>query len=73
MFYDDHNPPHLHAEYQGRKALFDFQGNIMRGDLSSRTATRLVREWIDLHQAELAEDWQLAKTGNQVNKIPPLE
>jgi len=33
----------------------------------------VVREWIDLHQAELAEDWQLAKTGNQVNKIPPLE
>ena len=21
MFYDEHNPPHLHAEYQGKKKL----------------------------------------------------
>lgn len=21
MFYDDHNPPHFHAEYAGNKAL----------------------------------------------------
>ena len=43
MFYDDHNPPHFHAEYQGNSAVFDFQGNILKGDLSSRTATKLVR------------------------------
>jgi hypothetical protein len=24
MFYDDHNPPHIHVEYQGMKALLDF-------------------------------------------------
>jgi len=23
MFYDEHNPPHLHAEYVGEKAVFD--------------------------------------------------
>ena len=45
MFFDDHNPPHIHAEYQRHKAVFDFLGNVMRGDLGSRTATRLVREW----------------------------
>jgi len=43
MFYDEHNPPHLHAEYQGNKVVFDFQGNIIRESLSSRTATKLVR------------------------------
>ena len=47
MYYDEHNPPHLHAEHQGDKALFDFNGNIIRGMLVSRTAIKLVREWID--------------------------
>ncbi|MCK5733945.1 MAG: DUF4160 domain-containing protein, partial [Candidatus Latescibacteria bacterium] len=45
MFYDEHNPPHLYAEYQGKKAVFDFCGNIVKGCLASRTATKLVREW----------------------------
>ena len=63
MFYDEHNPPHLHAEYAGNKVLLDFQGNIIRGDLGSRAALRLVREWIDIHVAELMEDWELARAG----------
>lgn len=73
MYYDDHTPPHFHAEFQGRKALFDFQGNILRGSLDSRTATRLVREWIDLHTVELTEDWELARTGSEMKNIKPLE
>jgi hypothetical protein len=73
MFYDDHNPPHLHAEYQGKKAVFDFRGNIVRGDLGSPTATRLLREWVELHSRELTEDWELAREGRELNKIAPLE
>lgn len=42
MFYDEQNPPHFHVEYQGEKAVFDFQGNITKGDLNSKTATKLV-------------------------------
>jgi hypothetical protein len=72
MFYDEHNPPHLHAEYQGKKAVFDFCGNITKGDLVSRTATKLVREWIDFHYSELEEDWEMARAGKQINKIEPL-
>jgi len=73
MYYDDHNPPHLHAEHQGSRILMDFRGNIIRGELRSRTALRLVREWIDLHAAELQEDWRLARAGEQLNKIHPLD
>ncbi|KXK33319.1 MAG: hypothetical protein UZ01_00127 [Candidatus Brocadia sinica] len=73
MFYDDQNPPHFHVEYQGRKALFDFQGNIIKGGIQSKTATRLIREWIDLHEKELFEDWELAKRGKELKKIDPLE
>lgn len=73
MYYDDHDPPHFHAEYQGMKAVFDFRGNILQGDLRSRTATRLVREWADMHTADLVEDWDLAKQSRELKKIPPLD
>ncbi len=73
MFYDDHNPPHIHAEYQGNKALFDFSGNIMRGRLNSRTATKLAREWIDLHPHDLNENWELARQGRAMEEIAPLD
>jgi hypothetical protein len=73
MYYDDHAPPHLHAEYQGHKALLDFQGNVLRGSLASRAAIRLVREWIDVHPAELQEDWELARVRRDLNKIAPLD
>lgn len=72
MYYDEHNPPHLHAEYQGNKALLDFRGNIMKGDLRSRTALRLVREWIDLHVDELSGNWELARAGKDIKQIEPL-
>lgn len=73
MFFNEHDPSHFHAEYQGRKAVFDFNGNIMRGSLNSKTATKLVREWVDLRLAELEEDWNLARAGKEIKKIEPLE
>lgn len=73
MFYDDHNPPHFHAEFQGNRAVFDFVGNILQGDLRSKTATKLVREWVDLRVAELNKDWNLAKSGDHLETIPPLD
>ena len=73
MFFDEHNPPHIHVEYQGHKAVFDLKGDMTRGDLDSRTATKLVREWIDLHVDELRADWELAQAGQEVRKIAPLD
>jgi len=73
MFHQEHNPPHFHAEFQGKKAVFDFQGNILRGDLGSKTAVKLVREWVDLRVYELETDWMLAMKGQEINKIEPLD
>ena len=73
MFYDDHDPPHMHVEYQGKKAKIDFYGNVLQGDLGSRTALKLAREWIDLHVEELQKDWDLARAGKPLGKINPLE
>jgi hypothetical protein len=73
MFFDDHGPPHIHVEYQSYKAVFDLKGNITRGDLQSRTAIKLVREWIDIRSRELQEDWELAEAGKELKKISPLD
>lgn len=73
MFCDEHNPPHFHAEYGTNKAIFDFDGNVLKGGLNSKTATKLVREWIDLHQNELNENWDLARQGKEIRNIEPLQ
>lgn len=73
MYFEDHNPPHIHVRYQGKKAMFDFNGNILGGDLGSRTATKLVREWIDFHVTDLQKDWELARNGRSIERIKPLE
>ena len=73
MFFEDHEPSHIHVEYQGQKAVFDLKGNIIKGELNSRTAIKLVREWIDLRYNELQDDWKLAKAGKELKKISPLD
>jgi hypothetical protein len=45
MFYDDHNPPHFHAEYGGDVALIDIRSlAVFSGGLPPRV-TGLVIEW----------------------------
>lgn len=73
MYYNDHNPPHIHVEFQDRKALVDFKGNVLKGDLGSRTAVKLLREWVDLHPQELLEDWNAAREGKEIKRIDPLD
>jgi hypothetical protein len=52
MYFNDHNPPHFHAKYSGGEALFDFGCNIIEGELPNR-ASKLVKDWIQLHGDEL--------------------
>ncbi len=73
MYFDDHAPPHIHVEYQGQSAVFEFGGDIRHGALGSRTAIRLVQEWIALQVDELHADWELAQNGRELMSISPLE
>jgi hypothetical protein len=73
MYYADHDPPHFHVRYAGQKALVAIETlEVLRGSLSPR-ALALVTEWAALHQAELMEDWVLAREEAQLNPIAPLE
>ena len=73
MFYNDHNPPHFHAEYQGQKGKFDLDGNLVEGNIRSRTAKSLIKKWAKLHKDELAENWERAQKLGEIQKIDPLD
>jgi hypothetical protein len=45
----------------------------LKGDLHSRTALKLVREWIDLRYEQLLDNWELAKQGKEIKMIEPLQ
>ncbi len=73
MYWDDHAPPHFHAEYAGSEAVVEIATlEIIRGKLP-RGAAILVKEWALQHRGELMEDWKLCEQLQTPNKIMPLE
>ena len=72
MFYKDHNPPHIHIQYAEYKAIVDFNGDILEGELPVKQR-KLIEAWIVLHQDELYANWQLAKDKQGLFKIDPLK
>ena len=73
MFFDDHAPPHFHAEHQGQEALVSFDGRILEGEISSSRARRLIREWAEIHRSELELNWRRATKSRPLVHIAPLE
>ena len=56
----EHNPPHIHAYYQGMKGTFSIETcDFIEGDLP-RKQVRLIEAWAELHQDELKANWELA-------------
>jgi hypothetical protein len=71
MYFEEHNPPHFHAEYQGYEAVF----SIATGELTETKkfpirATKLIKEWAIEHQAELLENWKRMEQDQTLFKIP---
>jgi hypothetical protein len=72
MFFDDHNPPHFHAEYSRDVALIDIRNlSTFSGHLPPRVRGFVV-EWATIHQQELFDDWERAQTQQELLKIAPL-
>jgi len=73
MFFDDHNPPHFHAEYGSDLALLDIRNlSVFSGRLPPRVIG-LVIEWATLHQQELLANWDRARAQQELHRIAPLE
>jgi len=66
MYFDDHYPPHFHAQYAGQEVLIDV------GPRDPGPVTR-AGAWIEtLHQAELEEVWRQMRNQQPPVKINPL-
>lgn len=72
MLWNDHDPPHFHAIYGEHDAQVSiWSGTILGGSLPRR-AERLVKEWTQLHRAELFDNWRRARNGESLVRIEPL-
>jgi hypothetical protein len=72
MFYREHGVPHFHAVYGGHEISVEVETGRIHGQFPPR-ALKLVIEWRDLHKAELLENWALARAGQPLKSIAPLE
>ena len=72
MYWNEHQPPHFHALYGEHRAVIELATlKVVRGSLPRRAYTHVV-EWVNLHRAELEEDWQLCLRKQHPKEIAPL-
>lgn len=73
MYYNDHQPPHFHAEYNEHVAEIRIDTfEVIEGKLPRRVLG-LVLEWAAIHRDELRENWTRARAQEQILTIEPLE
>ncbi|MCF0204201.1 MAG: DUF4160 domain-containing protein [Muribaculaceae bacterium] len=72
MFFDDHNPPHFHVQYNEHRAIINIANGMVNGQLPRRVLS-MVFEWLDQHKEELMENWDRLKAGKEPLQILPLD
>ena len=72
MFYNEHGVAHFHAVYGEHEISVELESRAIHGEFPER-ALRLVLEWANLHKQELIENWQLARQGQPLKRVAPLE
>lgn len=72
MHWNEHNPPHFHAEYNQYNATVDINSlKVIEGRLPGKVLG-IVIEWAEIHQVELLDNWNSMRTKPTYKKIPPL-
>jgi hypothetical protein len=70
MYYEEHNPPHIHAYYQGFEASFNIlTGEKIIGKFPIK-ADRIVSDWIKIYRIELNNNWALMRESKPLFRIP---
>jgi len=72
MFFNEHNPPHFHAEYGEYRVVVNLNDEVVNGFMPKR-ALKLIFEWLDLHKEELINNWEKCKNDTSPDKINPLK
>lgn len=73
MYFSDHAPPHFHAIYGENEAAIDIATSRVIDGTLPRRGKSLVQRWCRLHQAELMVNWRLARVGQPLQNIAPLD
>ena len=72
MYFNEHNPPHFHIEYQDYEAVMNIETGEVIGNMSRR-ALNLVYDWLDQNKEALLENWKRIEERKPLNKIKPLD
>jgi hypothetical protein len=72
MYFDEHPPPHFHAEYGEYKAVVDIHSLVVVGGFLPPRVLGLVVEWGAQHRSELLALWERAARMQPLGKISPL-
>jgi hypothetical protein len=73
MFWNDHEPPHIHATHGDKTAAIGISSvEVLSGGLPTSTL-RMVKTWVALHHEELLDNWQRCRNGDVPLSVPPLE
>ena len=71
MYFNEHNPPHFHVEYQDYIAIINIEDGTVKGEMP-RKQINLIFQWLDLHKSELLINWELSNSRQPLIKINPL-
>lgn len=66
-----HHLPHFHAKYAEYEGVYDFEGNMLEGNLP-RKQHKMVEVWAMLHSDELNAAWIAWNENNEIIKIEGL-
>jgi hypothetical protein len=69
MHFNDHPPPHFHARQQAEEVTIGIRTKVVAGMMSAG-ALRILLDWADRHEAELLENWNLARDRKPLKPIP---
>jgi hypothetical protein len=72
MYFDDHGHPHFHVRHaEGAAKIRIDVVEVIDSSLPTRQL-RISLARAELHQLELLENWERARTGETLNEIEPL-
>ena len=66
-----HHKPHFHAKYAEYEAVYDFEGELLAGELP-RKQSKYVEAWALRYQEELGAAWAAWHQSGEVIKIEGL-
>jgi len=72
MYFNEHNPPHFHVEYQDYEAIVNIETGELTGKMSRR-ALGLVYDWLDQYKEALLENWNRIEERKPLKRIKPLD